>query len=88
MAYGSVNVAGSSSENTDELKTILNDLKDNVGSTADSGGSVTEGTVNGKLNKVIEDAEDTKTSIKEMQTVDIPSIKNDITSIKKDNIVF
>lgn len=85
MAYGSVNVAGSSSENTDELKTILNDLKDNVGSTADSGGSVTEGTVNGKLNKVIEDAEDTKTSIKEMQTVDIPSIKEDVTSIKKDN---
>lgn len=85
MAYGSVNVAGSSSENTDELKTILNDLKDNVGSTADSGGSVTEGTVNGKLNKVIEDAEDTKTSIKEMQTVDIPSIKGNLTSIKEDN---
>ena len=62
MAYGAVNVVGSSAENTDELKTILNELKENVGSAADSGGSTTEGTVNGKLNKVIEEAEDTKTS--------------------------
>lgn len=80
MAYGAVNVVGSSAENTDELKTILNELKENVGSAADSGGSTTEGTVNGKLNKVIEEAEDTKTSIKEMQTVDIPSIKEDNTA--------
>lgn len=55
MAYGTVNVSGNSSDDIEKLKTSLNEINNAFGSTSDTGGSTSAGSIFAKLNKVISD---------------------------------
>ena len=55
MAYGSANVTGASSQDVKAVDTKAQEIIDKVGDTGDTGGSSTDGTVFGKLNKIISD---------------------------------
>lgn len=75
-------------ENADQVNVVIaplatKEITNRIGNTTDTGGSTTSGTVMGKLNKVLENEEGSKTNTEALKN-DIASVKENVSSVKSD----
>ena len=75
-------------ENADQVNVVIaplatKEITNRIGNTIDTGGSTTSGTVMGKLNKVLENEEGSKTNTEALKN-DIASVKENVSSVKSD----